>query len=557
MNLNKEAAIIDIQLNKIIGEKYEIVRQLDNYGENVLYFGRDITDDKQVCIREFFSEAIMLRDASGNILVKADCEVKFKSLSMDFEELCDYLMKLPENFPVIRPIEVIHQNNTVYCIEEYVETQTLEDFLARKSGKVTWQRLKRMISPLIKLLGKMHSDGIYHRGISLETVMVTRDQNLLLSGFSIPAARTAESEINSTLYFGYSSPEQYSSNSWQGSWSDVYSLAAVCYRALTGVTPVEWRQRGEGINFPEPVDLVSDIPQNVSNAIMKALNVELSVRYHTIEELWCDFLVSTDGGTITYPIIKRQDTVETVEPYKKINTDLLKQPLIIALIAMTFVSVFAISFAYKIADTYIVPAAQQSEASLPQDSKPVDIVKPVEEPEEEIIIPQLIGDNVEKILLDPTYQELFDFRIERVFSETMTAGDVVAQSPQAGERFNAEKTSIFLWISKGSELITMPNVVGYSLDKAIATLEMSEIGYSVTFVPAESEDGKLENGTILETSIPAGEVVHRNSDIVEIMAAEVIERQYAPFENNIDEYTYHVPPRVVIYWPPLPEDAEE
>lgn len=531
----------------MVGERYEVLRQLNKYGETVLYLGYDKQNNRNVCLREFFADSLMYRDDNA-IKVRPGCEVKFKSLLMDYEELISYQMKLPAGLPIIYPVDIVKSNNTVYSVEEYIETETLDDFLARKNGIIEWPQLKRMIAPLIKLLGKMHSDGIYHRGISPETLLVTKEKTLLLSGFCIPAARTAESEIESTLYFGYSAPEQYASNSWQGSWSDVYSLAAVCYRALTGVTPVEWRQRGERRKLSSPIILNKAVPKNVSDAVRKALKVELSNRYRTIEEFWCDLLLSSDGGTMTYnvPVIKRGG--ETVSSNNKRIVDLIKQPIVVVLIALTFVSIFSITFAYKIAEEYILPK-QQTFQSV--DTFDDNTFKDKEQQQEatNIAMPSFIGVDIEKVLLDPLYKNFFDFQIERIFSESYSVGEVVQQSPLPGQDldFN-QKQQTFLWVSKGSEIIAMPDLIGSSLENAVQVLDMADIGYEINFVLAESDDGQLVTGTVLETSIAAGGVVHRSSDTVKIMVAEVIEK-HDESKTKDDEYIYVTPPRVVRYWP--------
>lgn len=532
----------------MVGERYEILRQLNKYGETVLYLGYDKQNNKNVCLREFFTDSLMYRTDNNTIEARHGCEVKFKSLLMDYEELVSYQMNLPAGLPIIYPIDIVKANNTVYSVEEYIETETLDDFLAKKNGTVDWPQLKRMIAPLVKLLGKMHSDGIYHRGISPDTLLVTKDRTLILSGFCIPAARTAESEIESTLYFGYSAPEQYASNSWQGSWSDVYSLAAVCYRVLTGVTPVEWRQRGERKKLSAPISINKSIPKNVSDAIRKALKVELSNRYRTIEEFWCDLLLSSDGGTMTYnvPIIKRTDD-EAVLNNKRI-IDIIKQPLVSVLIALTFVSIFSITFAYKIAEEYILPKPQALQSAGLAINDPVNDKKAQEEISE-MAMPSFIGVDIEKVLLDPVYKNFFDFQIEKIFSENYSIGEVVQQSPLPGQELETEqKQQTFLWVSKGSEIIVMPDLVGTSLDKAVQMLDMSDIGYDISFVPAESDDGQLVTGTVLETSISAGAIVHRSSDTVKIMVAEVIEKAEESMANS-NEYIYVTPPRVVRYWP--------
>ena len=84
-------------------------------------------------------------------------------------------------------------------------------------------------------------------------------------------------------------------------------------------------------------------------------------------------------------------------------------------------------------------------------------------------------------------------------------------------------------------------------------LDMADIGYDINFVLAESDDGELVTGTVLETSIVAGGVVHRSSDTVKIMVAEVIEKPDEP-KTKDDEYIYITPPRVVRYWPEYKEE---
>lgn len=541
----------------ILQGRYELGRQVDKCGETVVYLGRDLSDGKHVTIREFFCDAIMRRDENGVPVVADGKDVLYKSLLADYEELCRYLMNLPEGYPVLRPFEISSENNTVYSLEGYAGAERLGDYMARQKKVMSWPKLKRMITPLIKLLGKIHSDGVYHRGISPETLLVTGDETLLLTDFCIPAARTAGSEIESTLYFGYSSPEQYSSNSWQGSWSDVYSLAAVCYRALTGVIPVEWRQRGSGRELPAPIDIKPDIPQNVSDALLKALNVELSLRYRTVEEFWCDLLVEQGGGTLTYslPVEVRTSQPAVPENVQISSHSLLRQPMVIALIVISCVAIFSLALAYQLVNVYFTPvetvqppASSESVSSQPQEEAPPQEV--------EIVMPNMVGENIEKILLDPLYQKLFVFEMEWVFSESMPAGSVTAQQPKPGEKPNSSGQT-YLWVSKGSELLLMPNIVGLSLEEALRILDMSEIGYTIKFVEVDEEQELQKSETVIQTSIEAGNAVRRSSDTVVITVAQ----KHEDGEGSSDEgtgidwstYVFTMPPRKQTYWPPPKE----
>ncbi|HWP51354.1 MAG TPA: PASTA domain-containing protein [Clostridia bacterium] len=530
-------------IRRKLDERYEITRQISTCGETVVYLGRDTVSGQLITIKEFFAETIMQRDAAGRAEVLPGCDVQYKSLSSDYEELCNYLMQLPKDFPVLRPSEIIWRNNTVYAIEKYSENETFDDYMARRGHAMSWNQLKSMITPIIKLLGRMHADGVYHRGISPETFLVDSAGVLVVSGFSIPAARTAESEIASTLYFGYSAPEQYSSNSWQGSWSDVYSLAAVCYRALTGITPVEWRQRGKGRALAAPVDLMPEIPQNVSDALVRALTVDLRTRYRTVEEFWCALLVAPGQGTMTYqlPIQKRTD--ELVVPAIKGNN---VRPLLLALALISLVAIFSLALAYRLVDTYFQPIASSSQSAEEGSSQGYS-----QPSQPEIVVPNLVGTDVQKVLLDPLYQRLFTFEIERIFSESQPAGAIVAQQPKAGEEPGDAKR-IYLWVSKGSELIPMPNLQGKMLAEATAELNRAEIGYTVELIEPDEAHQDTEEGTVLNTSIPAGNIVYRNTDTVIIYVAQIpeIQDEEEDAETSWNEnYVVSVPPRTETYWP--------
>ena len=175
----------------------------------------------------------------------------------------------------------------------------------------------------------------------------------------------------------------------------------------------------------------------------------------------------------------------------------------------------------------------------------------------EIVVPNLLGTDVQKVLLDPLYQRLFTFEIERIFSECQPAGAIVAQQPKSGEA-PGESAHIYLWVSKGSELIPMPDVQGKTLAEATAELNRSEVGYTVELIePDEAHQGANE-GTVLNTSIPAGNIVYRNSDTVILYVAKAVEKQEeASSSESSSQYVYSVPPRTTTYWPPKSEQSSE
>ena len=486
--------------------RYELLHRIVTCAETIRWLACDRTNGSRVLADEFFADAIMRREPDGSAAVLDGCDVQYKSLSSDFEELCRYRMKLPQECPMIRPEEVFRENGTVYAIYAFGEMQFLDDYLARR-GTMSWLEMKRAMGPVVGLISRMHADGVYHRGISPETILVDGEGKFWVTGLSIPAARTVGSEIASTLYFGYSAPEQYSSSSWQGTWTDVYSLAAVCYRMVTGTTPVEWRQRSETRPLAEPSAMAQGIPQYGSAAIQKGLCIDLSGRFRTPDGFWCGILSEADGGTIRYSVSeipKRGDTAP--EPFVR-----GKLRWIVVGIFLASVTIFgSMAISRHIASTYLAPQESSSQEPASETSSS-EQESSSEEEEGALRMPDFTDGNIEKILLDPLYQQLFTFDIRWVYSETKSAGIVVEQYPFAGTPYQEGET-ILLSVSKGSERIAMPEVIGKTYTQAESLLTESEILFEVEY----TAEGEESPGTVVSASVPAGVVISRTRDTVRL-----------------------------------------
>lgn len=131
----------------------------------------------------------------------------------------------------------------------------------------------------------IHNAGIIHRGISPENIIVTTDCELKLTGFCISSIRTSNTGLSPEFYSGYTAPEQYSSLEWQGTWTDVYALAAVLYRILTGCMPLDAYTRTKNDTMVEACRVNPRIPQHISRVLSRAMRVRGEERIQTVSEL--------------------------------------------------------------------------------------------------------------------------------------------------------------------------------------------------------------------------------------------------------------------------------
>ena len=314
------------------------------------------------------------------------------------------------------------------------------------------------------------------------------------------------------LFFGYSAPEQYYSTSWQGSWTDVYSLAAICYRALTGTTPVEFRQRGKGRSLLPPRILNPRIPENISNVLMAALSVDLSNRYRTVEEFWSALLHGPGDGTAVYrlPIEKRRFTRINKKAFWLLWT--VGGLLLVTVIFMLTTGVLRI---------LIGPVEQEDrQSAMPDASESMSAASVESQPNEtgnHIVAPDLIGLSLEKILIDPLFKQMFVFEPRFIYSETASVGEVLFQRPAPGEEIEKDEV-IVLTVSKGSQRVSMPDIVGLPIGSATALLKDYGIEFDMVIISGENHP----LGTVIETNPPAGSILYKTSEKATLFVSEPI-----------------------------------
>ncbi|MBO5571784.1 MAG: protein kinase [Ruminococcus sp.] len=272
----------------LLHEKYLCGILLEFNGEGATYAGKDISTGKKVQIREYMPITLCTRIKNrSTISVNYNNLAKYKAFMAEYTELNKSLARLRNNQNIIPVLDMFAENNTTYTIFEHIEGVKLLDYLKENAGELSWDQVSRIFPPLFTTIGILHNSGIIHRAISPDTVYINDKGELKLCGFSVAAVRTVNAGLEYELFKGYAAPEQYSasSNSRQGTWTDVYGVSALLYRALTGCMPIDSVTRLKHDDLHEPYILDSRIPPHVSSVIMKGMSLSGRDRIQTITEL--------------------------------------------------------------------------------------------------------------------------------------------------------------------------------------------------------------------------------------------------------------------------------
>ena len=146
---------------------------------------------------------------------------------------------------IIKVTDLIDEQDTVAFVMEFVEGETLKDFIDRKR-KLTDDEIVSVFSQMLDAVSYVHSRKLVHRDIKPSNFMVTPSGSVKLMDFGI-AKNTDETSMEYTqtgtgMQMGtpmYMSPEQVRNTSEVTQSSDIYSLGIVLWQMVTGTKPYD------------------------------------------------------------------------------------------------------------------------------------------------------------------------------------------------------------------------------------------------------------------------------------------------------------------------------
>jgi len=279
--------------------RYLVGRALGQGGFGITYIGRDLTLNIRVAIKEYYPTLYVGRADEGSNSVVA-LNPKFRSRletgRRRFLDEARVLAKFRGNPGIVDVWDFFEQNGTAYIVMEYLEGETLKDYLQR--GTIGADRMFSLVWPILDTLELIHSNQVIHRDISPDNIMVRANGELCLMDFG--AARQLDcidhNTMSMVLKAGYAPEEQYRAKGELGPWTDIYALCATMYRAITGVSPDESLQRLMGDDMAWPRDMGISITEAQESVLKKGMAPKHSDRYQSVVEMKADFPVAGESS---------------------------------------------------------------------------------------------------------------------------------------------------------------------------------------------------------------------------------------------------------------------
>lgn len=413
------------------------------------------------------------------------------------------------------------QGAYVYLAMEYVAGCTLRDVL-RERGALKPRAALDILEPVLAALGAAHRAGFVHRDMKPENVLIGDDGRVKVADFGLVRAVGTATDTTGSLLgtVSYLAPEQIEHGT-ADTRSDVYACGVVLYEMLTGAKP----HTGENAAQVIYQHLNSDVP--APSAVVPGLPVAL------------DSLVAS--ATARNPEVRPHDAVLLLAEAREARAALTGAEL-------DAVPPQALSEAHDGADdrTSVIPRAlptdegavvhRTSRLEMPPPGAPAQRRAarrgPFAGPHRKLItvltavlltlgigtgvwyinsgqftqVPSLLGQTQQTAERRLSDEGLGLKGVDRVFSDTVERGAVVSSDPGSGDRIRGNG-SVRLVVSRGPEIVRVPDVVGSSL--ADARRSLKKVGLAPGMVTREfSED--VARGEVVRTDPRAG--TDRNPD---------------------------------------------
>lgn len=261
-------------VNSVLDKRYRLDELIGIGGMAVVYKATDVSVNKQVYAIKMLKEEA----ACDEVVVK-----RFKN-ECRAESMLNH-----KNIVSVYDVNV--KGDLKYMVMEYVYGMTLKKYLIGNNGPLELDEILSYTVQILRALRVAHGEGIIHRDIKPQNIMVLGDGEIKVMDFGIAKLPNAETvtvtdKAVGTVY--YMSPEQASGKTIDPR-SDIYSLGAMLYELSTGEmpfkgeTPVAILMKHVHDKPVPPRVLNPKIPVGLEQIIMCAMSKKPQDRFENVE----------------------------------------------------------------------------------------------------------------------------------------------------------------------------------------------------------------------------------------------------------------------------------
>jgi tetratricopeptide (TPR) repeat protein/predicted Ser/Thr protein kinase len=266
--------IAQLSAGTVLGGRYEIVRLLGQGGMGAVYQAHDRELERQVALK----------------IIRADMAANPEILKRFKQELI--LSRQVTHKNVIRIFDLGQADGIKFITMEYIEGEDLQSVL-RREKKLDPKEAANIISQVCRALEAAHAEGVIHRDLKPQNVMLDKSGRAYVMDFGIARSVMTSGMTQTGALIGtpdYMSPEQAKGIPLDAR-SDLFTVGIIFYELLSGKAPFEadttmgklWKRTNEPARPLSELD--KTIPPALSEIVRKCLEIEPEKRFASAAEL--------------------------------------------------------------------------------------------------------------------------------------------------------------------------------------------------------------------------------------------------------------------------------
>jgi len=486
-----------MMLNKgqIVAGRYEIGEKLGMGGMAVVYRAKDKKLDRHVTFKVLREEHLANEGFIKRFMIEARAVASL-------------------NHPnIVNVYDVGQEDNINYIVMEFIDGLTLKELINKKAPFENVEALGVAIQ-IASALAHAHENGIVHRDIKPQNVLVTAAGTVKVTDFGIARSVHAQTDTFDGSTMGsvhYFSPEQ-ARGGHVDTKSDLYSLGIVMFEMLTGALPFDGEESVAvalmhvNDDLPDMKELNPHISRSVESLILRLAQKDTKQRYASADKLLIDLRMAITKPDMIMGIIEEEEE----EPYEEEEPEVYEKAQGFSF-AKFKVEIAAVATAVVLLIIFLA-------VLIPRLKKPVM---------EYATIPELVGLTYEAAAERAENAKLAVSMIEERHDEENEEGIVIWQNYNVGETLLPGDT-IGVIISLGSQKEAVPNLTAMELRDAENTLVSFGFDLKVEY---ESSD-EVAYGVVIrqepeaDTLLMPGEsitvVVSKGEDLKKVIVPELL-----------------------------------
>lgn len=522
-------------IGRIIDERYEIQDVLGGGGMSKVYGAMDTILNRKVAVK----------------MIQVPASERQATIDRFEREVQNTTQLSHPN--IVSVLDVGEEDDCFYLVMEFIEGTTLSEYI-KTHGPISPEKAIGYIKQVMQGIQHAHEQGIVHRDIKPQNIMIDPNDTLKIVDFGIAKALSESTMTQTNHVIGtvqYLSPEQAKGEK-TGERTDIYSIGIVLYEMLTGAAPFH----GETAvsiaikQIQEPVPNVTehhpDIPQALSNVILRATEKEPVNRYVTVSEMAHDVATVLDDSRADEQMYQADESITKTVAVDKNALKQQQEPVT----------------SNETASIPIVQTEQNTTRSTPPPRTHRAAMasaytgKPKRSRKKKVIaglillllfvslfffvtaammgnkysqVPNVLGQTEERATEMLAEKNLKVGNVSQTYNDQYEEGQVASISLKEGEKVKQDST-VDLVISKGEHREKMPDLVGKSREEAEKAL--GELGFEKVHYTTAYTQNDIPKGHIEAQNVSPGTEVSVKKEMIEITESLGKRQVY------VNDYTY-------------------